>query len=97
MLGDGGPRARVFVFFFFFFFFSFIYLFTVKPQQLEHRWLVSRDHSNSFLSRYEIFPMAQENKYLGKLLFYHEIVCCVYSLESPHRVDFNEYIQHIIV
>ena len=23
-------------------------------------------------------------------------VCCVYSLESPHRGDSNEYTQHII-
>ena len=28
------------------------------------------------------------------LEFYHEIVCCMYSLESPHRGDSNEYIQH---
>ena len=27
-------------------------------------------------------------------LFYREIVCCVYSLESPHRGDSNEYTQH---
>ena len=26
-------------------------------------------------------------------LFYREIVCCVYSLESPHRGDSNEYTQ----
>ena len=39
-----------------------------------------------------------DNKYLGDLfLFYHGIVCCVYSLESPHRGDSNEYIQHTIV
>ena len=29
-------------------------------------------------------------------LFYREIVCCVYSLESPHRGDSNEYTQHTI-
>ena len=56
------------------------------------------DNSNSFLSPNEILPIAQENKYLGKFfLFYREIVCCVYSLESPHRGDFNEYTQHIII
>ena len=43
-------------------------------------------NSNSFLSPYEILPIARENKYLGFFfLFYHEIVCCVYSLESTHR------------
>ena len=29
--------------------------------------------------------------------FYHEIVCCVYSLESPHRGDSNENTQHTIL
>ena len=31
------------------------------------------------------------------VLFCHEIVCCVYSLESPHRGDSNEYTQHTII
>ena len=30
-------------------------------------------------------------------VFYHEIVCCVYSLESPRRGDSNEYTQHTII
>ena len=30
-------------------------------------------------------------------LFHHEIVCCVYSLESPHRGDSNKYTQHTII
>ena len=30
-------------------------------------------------------------------LFYRKIVCCVYSLESPHRGDSNEYTQHTII
>ena len=30
-------------------------------------------------------------------LFYHEIVCCVYSLESPHRGDSDEYTHHTII
>ena len=39
------------------------------------------DDSNSFFSPYKILPIAQENKYLGIFfLFYHGIVCCVYSL-----------------
>ena len=28
--------------------------------------------------------------------FYKMKVCCVYSLESPHRGDSNEYIQYTI-
>ena len=56
------------------------------------------DDLNSFFSPYKIFPIAQENKYLGIFfLFYHGIVCCVYSLESPHLRDSNEYTQHTIV
>ena len=30
-------------------------------------------------------------------LFYHEIGSCVYSLESPHRGDSNEYTQYTII
>ena len=29
-------------------------------------------------------------------LFYHGIVCCVFSLESPHRGNSNEYTRHTI-
>ena len=52
----------------------------------------------TFFSPYKILPIAQENEYLGIFfLFYHVIVCCVYSLESPHRGDSNEYTQHTII
>ena len=30
-------------------------------------------------------------------ILYDEIVCCMYSLESPHRGDSNVYTQHIIL
>ena len=51
-------------------------------------------NSNSIFSPYEILPIAPENKYLEIFfLIYDEIVCCVYSLESP-RGDSNEYTQH---
>ena len=56
------------------------------------------DDSNSSFSPYKILPIAKENKYLMiSSLFYHGIVCCVYSLESPHRGDSNEYTQHTII
>ena len=56
------------------------------------------DDSNSFFSPYKILPITQENKYLEIFfLFYHEIVCCVYLLESPHRGHSNEYTQHTII
>ena len=38
-------------------------------------------NSNTFLNPHEILPKAQGHKYLGIFLFYHEIVCCVYSLK----------------
>ena len=58
------------------------------------------DDSNSFFSPYKILPIAQENKYnvfRDFFLFYHGIVCCVYSLELPHRGNSNEYTQHTII
>ena len=59
-------------------------------------------NSNSFVSPYEILPTAQTKKQKQKnqrkiLLIYHEVVCCVYSLESPHRGDSNKYTQHTII
>ena len=30
-------------------------------------------------------------------LFNHENICCVHSLESPHRGDSNEYTHHTII
>ena len=49
-------------------------------------------NSNSFLSPYEILPIAQEKIIFKEIfLFYREIVCCAYSLESPRRGDSNEY------
>ena len=54
-------------------------------------------NSNSFLRSYEILSIAQENIFREIFLFYHEIVCCVYSLESFHRGDSNKYTQHTII
>ena len=39
---------------------------------------------------------SRKQKFKEIFLFYREIVCCVYSLESPHRGDSNEYTQHTI-
>ena len=51
-------------------------------------------NSNSFLSPYEIPPLAQENKIFMEIFLF---VCCVYSLDSHHRGDTNEYTQHTII
>ena len=57
-------------------------------------------NSNSFLSPWEILLITQERKmygYFGEIsLFYHEM-CCVYSLESFHQGNSNEYTQIIII
>ena len=54
-------------------------------------------YSNSFLIPYGIFPIAQENKYWGKISIMKLYVCCVSSLELPHQSDINEYMQHTII
>ena len=56
--------------------------------------LFTMANSNVFLSPYEILSIAQGNNNLWKFSsFYHEIVCCVYSLELSHRCDSNEYLE----
>ena len=45
--------------------------------------------NSSDRSRKQIFKEA--------FLFHYEIVCCVYSLESPLRGDSNEYTQHTVI
>ena len=67
--------------------------------------LNSSDTDSSFLMAYSysffVF-LRNSSKSLRKkifreaFLFYREIVCCVYSLESPHWGDSNEYIQHTV-
>ena len=54
-------------------------------------------NSNSFLSPYEILPLAQENKYLGKFSYFIMKLYVMYSLESPHQGNSNEYTQHTII
>ena len=49
--------------------------------------------SKSFLSSHEILLIAQKQIFKEIFLFYHEIVCCVYSLELPHQGDSNKYTQ----
>ena len=59
--------------------------------------LFTMANSNSCLSPYDFFS-ANSRKQIFKDIFnlYHEIVCFVYSLESPHFGESNEYFQHII-
>ena len=55
-------------------------------------------NSKSFLRPYEVLPVAQKKQIFTEIfLFYHEIVCCVYSLELPHQGNSNEYTQRTII
>ena len=45
--------------------------------------------SNSFSSLRNSSKCSRKQIFKDIFLFYHEIECCVYSLESPHRGDSN--------
>ena len=47
--------------------------------------------ANFTLGPDEVLSIAQKTIFKEIFLFYREIVCCVYSLESPHRDNSNEY------
>ena len=53
--------------------------------------------SNSFLSPYEILPIAQENKYLGSFSYSIMKLYVVCTIELPHWGNSNEYTQHTII
>ena len=56
------------------------------------------DDSNSFFSPYKILPNSSRSQiFRDFFLVFHGIVCCVHSLESPHRGDSNKYTQHTII
>ena len=65
---------------------------------VDYHWWINTDssftmaYSNSICSPYKILSTSQENKCLGSFSYW-----CVYSLESPHRGDSNEYTQHTII
>ena len=56
------------------------------------------DDSNSFFqSLLNSSNNSRKQVFNDFFLFYHGIVCCVYSLELSHRGDSNEYTQHTII
>ena len=58
--------------------------YTVELQLLEHRWLVYHGLFELIFESLRIFSDSSRKQILREIfLFYHEIVCCVYSLESP--------------
>ena len=55
-------------------------------------------NSNSFFESLRNYSDSSiKQTFWEMFLFYHEIVCCVYSLESPRRGDSNEYTQRTII
>ena len=71
---------------------------TVELQWLEHQWLVYHGLFELIFGSLRNFSDSSRTHILGEIfLFYYEIVCCVYSLESPHRSDSNECTQHNII
>ena len=63
------------------------------------RWLVYRGWFEFFFQSFQNSSNSSRTQIFRDyvFLFYHGIVCCVYSLESPHRGDSNEYTQHTII
>ena len=51
----------------------------------------------SVLTKYFYLNSSRKQIFNDVFLFYHGIVCCMYSLELPRRGDSNEYTQHTII
>ena len=56
-------------------------------------WLIP----TRFESLRNFFNSSRKQMFKEIFLFYHEVVCCVYSLESLHRGNSNEYTEHTII
>ena len=75
---------------------AFVAVYTVELQWLEHLW----DHENLFETG--VVRANEGSARSGGLtgisffIFFYMKVCCVFSLESPHRGDSNEYTQYTI-
>ena len=71
---------------------------TVELQWLEHWWLIYHGLFELIFESLWNFSDSSRKQILRDIfLFYYEIVCCLYSLESIHRVNSNEYAQHTII
>ena len=53
--------------------------------------------SNPFLNPWEINKTNLLEYLKDIFVFYHDSICCVYLLESPHRGDSNEYTQYTFI
>ena len=77
---------------------NYIYIYKVELRWLEHRWLVYHGLFGLIFESLRNSSDSSRTHILRELfLFYYEMVCCVYSLESPRWGDSNEYTQHTII
>ena len=53
--------------------------------------------SNTFLFLRTSSDSSRKQIFMEIFFLFQEIVCCVYSLETPLRCDSNEHTQHIII
>ena len=78
-------------------------LITAELQWLEHLWnhkICSRQGQFELLNVTKCIHSARTRDIIGIIVFSsfsNMKVCCVFSLESPHRGDSNENTQHIII
>ena len=83
---------------------------TQSPEQLYYMYIqydlngsntdgsFTMDDSNSFFQSLQNSSNSSRKQiFRDFFLFYYWIECWVYSLESPHRGDSNEYTQHTII
>ena len=75
-----------------------IFVVTVELQWLEHLW----DHGNMFevgvvgVSECKSWRQVRNHNRDIFSTFFNIKICCLFSLESPHRGDSNEYIHYTI-
>ena len=73
---------------------STMHLITVELQWLEQLW-----NLENMFEQMSVNHSARLGGILGTLfsIFFNMKICCVFSLESPHRGDCNENTQHTII
>ena len=72
-------------------------IFTVELQWLEHLWDYENMFETEVVRAKECSSKCQARRHNWDIfsIFFNIKVCCVFSLESPHRGDSNECTQYI--
>ena len=63
---------------------------TVELKWLEHRRIVYHGLFELVFELLTNFSDSSRKQILREIFLFYEIVCCVYSLESPHQGDSND-------